>query len=91
MGSDEIRKKKDEIRNKRSGLVLEIDPSIQLPARRPGPGIERKLHDGASSPNLALSDVGKASVNDSFLQSSLGLQQNNISALIPQPSKIGNY
>ena len=82
-----LRESLETLRNKRSG-VGEIDPSIQVSLRTPGPGIERKLQNGPSSPNLALSDLGKASIDDSFLQSSLEFQHSSTSAQIPQPLKL---
>ena len=78
-----LRESLDTLSNKRSG-VGEIDPSNQLSPRTPSSGIERKLQNGPSSPNLALSDLGKAS----FLQSSLEFQHSSTSAPIPQPSKL---
>lgn len=78
-----LRESLDTLRNKRSG-VGEIDPTNRLSPRTPGSGIERKLQNGPSSTNLALSDLGKAS----FLQSSLEFQHGGTSAPIPQPSKL---
>ena len=83
-----LREGLETLRDKTSGVVGEIDPSIRLSAKTPGQGIERKLQNGPSSPDLALSDVGKASIDDSYLQSSLELQPSSISALRPQRSKL---